>query len=164
MHPPLDCCRPPSLRQAGPPETESSPVRHVLPLSGVWRLWQPAGGTVIYKESSAPLDREHVAGYLRLRRPPASGRVVFLRAFGPAAPMSRQAAVGIPRRAAARAGLPAVGAHRLRHRAATLVVSNGGSLAEAAQLLRHGSEAVTAIYAKIDRAALAPVTRPWPEA
>jgi integrase len=105
-----------------------------------------------------------VAGYLRLRRPPSACREVFLRAFGPEAPMSRQAAVTVPRRAAARAGLPAVGAHRLRHRAATLVVSNGGSLAEAAQLLRHGSEAVTAIYAKIDRAALAPVTRPWPEA
>jgi integrase/recombinase XerD len=86
------------------------------------------------------------------------------RACGPDAPMSRQAAVTVPRRAAARAGLPAIGAHRLRHRAATLVVSNGGSLAEAAQLLRHGSETVTAIYAKIDRAALAAVTRPWPEA
>lgn len=104
-----------------------------------------------------------VAGYLRLRRPSAC-REVFLRAFGPDAPMSRQAAVTVPRRAAERAGLPAVGAHRLRHRAATLVVSNGGSLAEAAQLLRHGSEAVTAIYAKVDRAALATVTRPWPEA
>lgn len=105
-----------------------------------------------------------VAGYLRLRRPRAACREVFLRAFGPDAPMSRQAAVTVPRRAAGRAGLPAVGAHRLRHRAATLVVSNGGSLAEAAQLLRHGSEAVTAIYAKVDRAALATVTRPWPEA
>jgi integrase/recombinase XerD len=105
-----------------------------------------------------------VAGYLRLRRPSAACREVFLRACGPDAPMSRQAAVTVPRRAAERAGLPAVGAHRLRHRAATLVVSNGGSLAEAAQLLRHGSETVTAIYAKVDRAALAAVTRPWPEA
>ena len=43
-------------------------------------------------------------------------------------------------------------------------MSNGGSLAEAAQLLRHGSEAVTAIYAKVDRAALAAVACPWPEA
>jgi site-specific recombinase XerD len=105
-----------------------------------------------------------VAGYLRLRRSPSACREVVLRACGPDAPMSRQAAVTVPRRAAARAGLPAIGAHRLRHRAATLVVSNGGSLAEAAQLLRHGSETVTAIYAKVDRAALAAVTRPWPEA
>jgi integrase/recombinase XerD len=105
-----------------------------------------------------------VAGYLRLRRSPSAFREVFLRACGPDAPMSRQSAVMIPRRACERAGLPVAGAHRLRHRVATLVVNNGGSLAEAAQLLRHGSETVTAIYAKIDRAALASVTCPWPEA
>lgn len=105
-----------------------------------------------------------VAGYLRLRRSSSSFREVFLRSCGPEAPMSRQSAVLIPRRACERAGLPAAGAHRLRHRAATLVVNNGGSLAEAAQLLRHGSETVTAIYAKVDRAALAAVACPWPEA
>jgi site-specific recombinase XerD len=105
-----------------------------------------------------------VAGYLRLRRSPSACREVFLRTCGPDAPMSRQSAVMVPRRAGERAGLPAIGAHRLRHRAATLVVNNGGSLAEAAQLLRHGSETVTAIYAKVDRSALAAVACPWPEA
>jgi integrase/recombinase XerD len=105
-----------------------------------------------------------VAGYLRLRRSPSACREVFLRTCGPDAPMSRGSAVMIPRRACERAGLPVAGAHRLRHRAATLVVNNGGSLAEAAQLLRHGSETVTAIYAKVDRAALAAVACPWPEA
>ena len=105
-----------------------------------------------------------VAGYLRLRRSPSAFREVFLRLCGPDAPMSRGSAVETPRRACRRAGLPVTGAHRLRHRAATLVVNNGGSLAEAAQLLRHGSETVTAIYAKVDRAALAAVACPWPEA
>jgi integrase len=105
-----------------------------------------------------------VAGYLRLRRSPSAFREVFLRTCGPDAPMSRGSAVMTPRRACERAGLPVTGAHRLRHRAATLVVNNGGSLAEAAQLLRHGSETVTAIYAKVDRAALAVVASPWPEA
>jgi site-specific recombinase XerD len=105
-----------------------------------------------------------VAGYLRLRRSPSAFREVFLRLCGPDAPMSRESAVMTPRRACRRAGLPVTGAHRLRHRAATLVVNNGGSLAEAAQLLRHGSEAVTAIYAKVDQAALAAVACPWPEA
>jgi integrase len=105
-----------------------------------------------------------VAGYLRLRRSPSACREVFLRLCGPDAPMSRGSAVETPRRACRRAGLPVTGAHRLRHRAATLVVNNGGSLAEAAQLLRHGSETVTAIYAKVDRAALAAVACPWPEA
>jgi len=106
---------------------------------------------------------EAMAGYLRLRAPSAY-REVFLRLCGPAAPMSRQSAVETPRRACRRAGLAVFGAHRLRHRAATLVVNNGGSLAEAAQLLRHRSETVTAIYAKVDRAALAVVACPWPEA
>jgi integrase/recombinase XerD len=105
-----------------------------------------------------------VAGYLRLRRSPSAFREVFLRTCGPDAPMPRGSAVSTPPRACERAGLPAMGAHRLRHRAATLVVNNGGSLAEAAQLLRHGSETVTAIYAKVDRAALAAVASPWPEA
>jgi len=104
-----------------------------------------------------------VADYLRMRRSPSACREVFLRACGPVAPMSRQSAVMIPRRACLRAGLPEAGAHRLRHRAATLVVNNGGSLAEAAQLLRHGSETVTAIYAKVDRSALAAVAGSWPE-
>jgi integrase/recombinase XerD len=105
-----------------------------------------------------------VAGYLRLRRSPSACREVFLRTCGPDAPMSRESAVMTPRRACERAGLPVTGAHRLRHRAATLVVNNGGSLAEAAQLLRHGSETATAIYAKVDRATLAVVACPWPEA
>ena len=105
-----------------------------------------------------------MAGYLRLRRSPSAFREVFLRTCGPDAPMSRQSAVMTPRRACMRAGLPVAGAHRLRHRAATLVVNNGGSLAEAAQLLRHGSETVTAIYAKVDRATLAAAACPWPEA
>jgi integrase/recombinase XerD len=112
-----------------------------------------------------PVDvGDAVVGYLRLRRSPSAFREVFLRTCGPDAPMSRGSAVETPRRACRRAGLPVTGAHRLRHRAATLVVNNGGSLAEAAQLLRHGSETVTAIYAKVDLAALAAVASSWPEA
>ncbi|WP_431918785.1 tyrosine-type recombinase/integrase [Nonomuraea jabiensis] len=63
-----------------------------------------------------------------------------------------------------RAGVPVVGAHQLRHRAASQVLAQGGNLTEAAQLLRHQSEETTAIYAKVDQAALAVVVRPWPTA
>jgi Site-specific recombinase XerD len=78
--------------------------------------------------------------------------------------MSRQSVVMVPRCASARAGIPVVGAHQLRHRAASEVLAHGGNLAEVAQLLRHHAEETTAIYAKVDRAALAAVVRPWPGA
>ena len=55
-----------------------------------------------------------------------------------------------------------VGAHRLRHTAASDMLRHGGSLAEIAQVLRHHSESTTAIYAKLDRAALGLLVRPWP--
>ena len=106
-----------------------------------------------------------VVDYLRHGRPPSSCRAVFLRAVGPDAAMSGHSVVMVPRSASGRAGLPViVGAHRLRHTAASEMLRHGGSLAEIAQLLRHHSESTTAIYAKLDRAALGLLVRPWPEA
>jgi site-specific recombinase XerD len=66
-------------------------------------------------------------------------------------------------RAAAGAGIDGpVHAHRLRHTAACQVLTGGGGLVEAGQLLRHGSTSATAIYAKADIATLAALARPWP--
>ncbi|MEU6999863.1 tyrosine-type recombinase/integrase [Nonomuraea sp. NPDC046570] len=76
--------------------------------------------------------------------------------------MRGQAVVSVTRTAPARAGIATVGGHRLRHRAASRVLAGGGNLAEAGQLLRHHGEETTAIYAKVDQAALATVVRPWP--
>jgi site-specific recombinase XerD len=59
--------------------------------------------------------------------------------------------------------LPSVGAHRLRHTAATEMLKAGASLAEIGQVLRHREEKTTAIYAKVDRASLRTLARPWPE-
>jgi site-specific recombinase XerD len=53
-------------------------------------------------------------------------------------------------------------AHRLRHTAATAMVQAGSPLAEVGQVLRHRSPLTTAIYAKVDRDALALLARPWP--
>ena len=64
---------------------------------------------------------------------------------------------GIVHRACNRAGLPRIGAHRLRHTAATQMLRAGASLPEIAQVLRHRSPNTTAIYAKVDRRALAEV-------
>jgi len=53
-------------------------------------------------------------------------------------------------------------AHRLRHTAATAMLRAGSPLPEVAQVLRHRSLLSTAIYAKVDRDALAVLARPWP--
>jgi integrase/recombinase XerD len=103
-----------------------------------------------------------IASYLQHGRRPSACREVFLRHFGPDAPASRRAIVAVPRRAAGRAGIPVTGAHQLRHRIACQVLAEGGNLGEIAQLLRHHSHETTAIYAKIDMAALAAPVRPWP--
>ena len=66
------------------------------------------------------------------------------------------------RAACDRAGLPRVGAHRLRHTAATEMLRQGASLAEIGQVLRHREQKTTAIYAKVDRKALRALARPWP--
>ena len=54
-------------------------------------------------------------------------------------------------------------AHRLRHTAATAMLQAGSPLAEVGQVLRHRSALTTAIYAKVDRDALAVLVRPWPD-
>jgi integrase len=112
-----------------------------------------------------PLPRDvgaALADYLRHGRRRSRFREVFLRTIGPDAPMARQSVVMVPRRVAQRAGVAVVSAHQLRHRAACRVLADGGSLAEVAELLRHNDLATTAIYAKVDLAALGAVVRPWP--
>ncbi len=69
----------------------------------------------------------------------------------------------VPRTASARVGIPAVGAHRLRHSAATAMLAAGASLREVGQVLRHRDDVTTSIYAKVDRRALDLVVRVWPE-
>jgi site-specific recombinase XerD len=65
-------------------------------------------------------------------------------------------------RACRRAGIPRVGAHRLRHTVASELLSHGAGLREIGQLLRHQDLGTTAIYAKVDRAALSRLALPWP--
>ncbi|HVC14708.1 MAG TPA: tyrosine-type recombinase/integrase [Acidimicrobiales bacterium] len=105
---------------------------------------------------------ETLVAYLTSARPSSSCRAVFLRACAPVGPMSAKAVVMVPRNASRRAGVPVVGAHRLRHSAATEMLRGGATLAEVAQVLRHASTDTTAIYAKVDRGALVHVVRPWP--
>ena len=117
------------------------------------------------REEKMPLPAdagEAVASYLADGRPAAGNRSVFLRSLAPRHGLSAAGVSNIVAAAAGRAGLPPVGAHRLRHSAATAMLRAGASLDEVSQVLRHHSAATTAIYAKVDHAALAAVARPWP--
>lgn len=104
-----------------------------------------------------------IADYLRHSRPVSDSREVFLHVRGTPGGMSRNAVVFVSRRASKRAGVPTVGGHRLRHTAATELLRKGASLREVGQVLRQDDSTATAIYAKVDRLALASVVRPWSE-
>ena len=110
-----------------------------------------------------PVDvGEAITGYLRRGRPATTGREVFVRALAPVTGLGRGAVSSIVRRACVRAGLPAVGAHRLRHTAACQMVDAGVPLTEIGQVLRHRSTSSTAIYARLDVEALRVLAQPWP--
>jgi integrase/recombinase XerD len=111
-----------------------------------------------------PVDvGEAIVSYLQ-RRGRSEWPVLFVRATAPAGPLSNDAVRGVVHDACVRAGVAPVGAHRLRHTAATGMLREGASLPEIAQVLRHREIKTTAIYAKVDRARLRPLAKPWPGA
>ena len=127
-------------------------------------------GEVLIRGKGPRLDRlplpwdvgEALAIYLRQSRPRCSHPRLFIRSCAPLTGLSRQAIGGIVRAAAVRAGLPPFGPHRLRHTVATGLLRRGAALPEIAQLLRHKSLHTTAIYAKVDQAALSTLALAWP--
>jgi site-specific recombinase XerD len=111
-----------------------------------------------------PVDvGEALAAYLQRGRSRIDSERLFMRVVAPIAPLTSDAVSEIVRHACRRSGLPVVGAHALRHTAATETLRAGGSLAEIGQLLRQQTAFTTAIYARVDRAALRELARPWPE-
>ena len=94
-------------------------------------------------------------------RPP-QGRSVFVRVHAPHRALTTGGVTMVVFDAAQRAGLGKMHAHRLRHTAATAMLRAGSPLPEIGQVLRHRSPLTTAIYAKVDRDALAVLARPWP--
>jgi integrase/recombinase XerD len=109
-----------------------------------------------------PVDLgEAIVAYLR-RRPPCECRALFLRVTAPRRELNRSTIGWVVRAACDRADIPRVGAHRLRHTAATGMLRAGASLAEIGQVLRHREQKTTAIYAKVDVKALRALARPWP--
>lgn len=110
-----------------------------------------------------PVDvGEALVDYLRHARPETTVRTVFVQAVAPHAALSRSGLSCIVARAAQRAELGTIHAHRLRHTTASRTLNAGASLEEVSHLLRHASPATTAIYAKTDLTRLATLARPWP--
>ena len=111
-----------------------------------------------------PVDvGQRIVTYLQDGRPNATqDRAVFLGAQAPHRPLTSTAVSTLVEVAGRRAGLGLIGAHRLRHTAATAMLRSGASLTEIGQALRHERPLTTAIYAKVDVEALRVVARPWP--
>jgi site-specific recombinase XerD len=106
-----------------------------------------------------------ITAYLRRGRPvTAEDRSVFVRVRAPHQALTTGGVTNIVFAAAQRVGLGPMHAHRLRHTAATEMLRAGSPLPEVGQVLRHRSTLSTAIYAKVDRDALAVLVRPWPVA
>jgi len=103
-----------------------------------------------------------MASYLRARPQDLPGRAVFWTVRTPRQPLTRQGVADVVRRACAAAGMEPAGPHRLRHALAGELLAAGAGLGEVAQMLRHQDLRTTAIYAKVDRTALAQLARPWP--
>jgi integrase/recombinase XerD len=110
-----------------------------------------------------PAVGQALVDYLIGTRPVCASRAVFLTVRGrPPRPLTAMAVRQIVARAYGRAGLPRLGAHRLRHTLASDLLRAGNSLPQIGQVLRHRSQLSTAIYAKVDTTRLRDVARPWP--
>lgn len=109
-----------------------------------------------------PVDiGEAIVSYLRVR-PGSEHRALFLCVCTPLGPVTRSGVTAIVQRSCRRAGLPPVGAHRLRHTAASEMLRARVPLEEIAQVLRHRDLQSTVKYARVDRDSLRALALPWP--
>jgi integrase/recombinase XerD len=109
-----------------------------------------------------PVDvGQAIADYCGRGRRRGACRSLFLHVHAPYVGLSHTGVNQVVARACERAGLPRIGAHRLRHSAACAMRAAGAPLLEIGQALRHRDVSVTAHYARDDQAALHAVARPW---
>jgi len=120
------------------------------------------------RQSVLPLPQDvgdAILNYVEHWRPEVRDEHVFLRVNAPFVPLASTSAVSsLVNRAARRARLSArrVGAHVLRHTAATLMLRQGVSLQAIGRVLRHQSIDTTFLYAKVDVEMLSEIAQPWP--
>jgi integrase/recombinase XerD len=116
-----------------------------------------------YERLPLPVDvGGALVDYLRHGRPRRDDPHLLLQTRAPFGPLSGGTVAAVVRYACNRAGIAAVGAHRLRHTVATEVLRAGAPLEEVASLLRHRRHATTVLYAKVDWPRLRELARPWP--
>lgn len=100
--------------------------------------------------------------YLLRRGPYPGSRRVFLTCRAPRCPIKPALVNDVVERGCKRAGVQRFGPHRMRHALAGQLLRQGVGLTAISQVLRHQDLATTAVYAKVDLAALRQVARPWP--
>ncbi len=104
-----------------------------------------------------------IANYVRWERPQTVSRRLFVRHV---APVDEPVGPSVVRRAVQeayrRCSLPHTRVHIFRHTLASRLLNTGGTLKEAADVLRHRELDTTMIYAKVDMGRLAAVVMPWP--
>jgi len=131
------------------------------------------GGEIIVHGKRNRIDRlplpsdvgAALVAYIENGRPVnVQSRSLFIYAIAPYRSLNAGGVASLVRDAARRAGIGQISAHRLRHTAATEMLRAGASLPEIGQVLRHSSAMTTAIYAKVDLAALRTIARVWPGA
>ena len=164
---PLAVPSPAGWTQSGLPKALDGDQVAALRLDDIdWRLGEITvrGKGNRHDRLPLPVDAgQRIVAYLQDGRPgTAQGRTVFVRAQAPYRALTSNAVTTVVAYAGKRAGLGVIGAHRLRHSAATAMLRSGGSLTEIGQTLRHARPLTTAIYAKVDVGALRQLARPWP--
>jgi len=108
---------------------------------------------------------EAIADYLRHGRPTTDSRTLFLRTLAPIRGLGAQQTIAtIIGAAIKRAGIKTRhrGAHQFRHALAADMLRHGATLTEIGSVLRHRHAKTTGIYAKVDFAALRPLSLAWP--
>jgi len=108
---------------------------------------------------------EAIAEYLCHGRPNSSSRALFLRVCAPIRGLGAQQSVGtIVGAALKRAGIETRhrGTHQFRHALGADMLRHGATLTEIGSVLRHRHAKTTNLYAKVDFAALRPLSLPWP--
>ncbi len=105
---------------------------------------------------------EALSVYLAGRGRVAGSRRVFFTCRAPRGPILPGLVNEVLERGCKRAGIARFGPHRMRHALAGELLRQGVGLVSISQVLRHQDLATTAVYAKVDLAALRQVAQPWP--
>jgi site-specific recombinase XerD len=118
------------------------------------------------REDRLPLPSdvgEALSGYLARRgRQHDGSRRIFLTCRAPRVPIRADLVNDVVERACTSSGVTRFGPHRMRHALAGELLRHGVGLVAISQVLRHQDLATTAVYAKVDLAALRQLARPWP--